>query len=56
MQRKKTPAGHHRFGLARLVLFFFLFFFVLAFPAELAGCIFQPVLSARGTLLFLPGR
>ena len=35
MQRKKVPAGHHRFGLA--------------------GCLFQPVLTARGTLLFLPG-
>ena len=42
MQRKKVPAGHHRFGLARLVL-------------VLAGCLFQPVLTARGTLLFLPG-
>ena len=24
-------------------------------PAGLAGCLFQPVLAARGTLLFLPG-
>lgn len=56
MQRKKTPAGHHRFGLARLILVLLLLFLVLAFAAGLAGCIFQPMLSARGTLLFLPER
>ena len=27
MQRKKVPAGHHRFGLARLVLVLALLFF-----------------------------
>ena len=48
MQRKKVPAGHHRFGLARL-------FLVVALTAGLAGCLFQPVLATRGTLLFLPG-
>jgi hypothetical protein len=53
MQRKKVPAGHHRFGLARLVLA--LLFLVVALTAGLAGCLFQPVLAARGTLLFLPG-
>ena len=50
MQRKKVPAGHHRFGLARLVLVLALLFLV-----GLAGCLFQPVLATRGTLLFLPG-
>lgn len=55
MQRKKAPAGHHRFGLARLVLVLALLFFVVALTAGLAGCLFQPVLTARGTLLFLPG-
>lgn len=54
MQRKKVPAGHHRFGLARLVLVLALLFFVVALTAGLAGCLFQPVLTARGTLLFLP--
>ena len=54
MQRKKVPAGHHRFGLARLVLVLALLF-VVALTAGLAGCLFQPVLAARGTLLFLPG-
>ena len=56
MQRKKVPAGHHRFGLARLVLVLALLFLVVALTAGLAGCLFQPVLAARGTLLFLPGR
>ena len=55
MQRKKVPAGHHRFGLARLVLVLALLFLVVALTAGLAGCLFQPVLAARGTLLFLPG-
>ena len=32
-----------------------LLFFVVALTAGLAGCLFQPVLTARGTLLFLPG-
>ena len=50
MQRKKVPAGHHRFGLARLVLVLALLFLVVALTAG-----FQPVLAARGTLLFLPG-
>jgi fumarate reductase subunit C len=27
----------------------------VALTAGLAGCLFQPVLAARGTLLFLPG-
>ena len=54
MQRKKVPAGHHRFGLARLVLVLALLFLVVALTAGLAG-LFQPVLAARGTLLFLPG-
>ena len=52
MQRKKVPAGHHRFGLARLVLVLALLFLVVALTAGLAGCLFQPVLAARGTLLF----
>ena len=52
MQRKKVPAGHHRF---RLVLVLALLFLVVALTAGLAGCLFQPVLAARGTLLFLPG-
>ena len=52
MQRKKVPAGHHRFGLTRLVLVLALLFLVVALTA---GCLFQPVLAARGTLLFLPG-
>lgn len=56
MQHKKVPAGHHRFGLARLVvLVLALLFLVVALTAGLAGCLFQPVLAARGTLLFLPG-
>ena len=49
MQRKKVPAGHHRFGLARLVLVLALLFLVVALTAGLAGCLFQPVLTARGT-------
>ena len=55
MQRKKVPAGHHRFGPARLVLVLALLFLVVALTAGLAGCLFPPVLAARGTLLFLPG-
>lgn len=55
MQRKKVPAGHHCFGLARLVLVLALLFLVVALTAGLAGCLFQPVLATRGTLLFLPG-
>ena len=50
MQRKKVPAGHHRFGLTRLVLVLALLFLVVALTAGLAGCLFQPVLAARGTL------
>ena len=46
MQRKKVPAGHHRLALL---------FLVVALTAGLAGCLFQPVLATRGTLLFLPG-
>ena len=45
MQRKKVPAGHHRFGLARLVLVLALLFLVVALTAGLAGCLFQPVLA-----------
>ena len=30
MQRKKVPAGHHRFGLTRLVLVLALLFLVVA--------------------------
>ena len=55
MQRKKVTAGHHRFGLARLVLVLALLFLVVALTAGLAGCLFQPVLATRGTLLCLPG-
>ena len=55
MQRKKVPAGHHRFGLARLVLVLALLFLVVALTAGLAGCLFQPGLAARGTLLFSAG-
>ena len=55
MQRKKVPAGHHRFGLARLVLVLALLFLVVALTAGLAGCLFQPVQAARSPLLFLPG-
>ena len=36
MQRKKVPAGHHRFGLARLVLVLALLFLVVALTAGLA--------------------
>ena len=39
MQRKKVPAGHHRFGLARLVLVLALLFLVVALTAGLAGCL-----------------
>ena len=35
MQRKKVPAGHHRFGLARLVLVLALLFLVVALTAGL---------------------
>ena len=38
-----------------LVLVLALLFLVVALTAGLAGCLFQPVLTARGTLLFLPG-
>ena len=59
MQRKKVPAGHHRFGLARLVLVLALLFFVVALTAGLAGCLFQPAspghaaVSAGGVNIFV---
>ena len=56
MQRKKVPAGHHRFGLARLVLVLALLFFVVALTAGLAGCLFQPVLTAGARCCFCRGR
>ena len=56
MRRKPSRTGHPRFGLARLVLILALLFLVVALTAGLAGCLFQPVLTARGTLLFLPGK
>ena len=55
MRRKPSRTGHPRFGLARLILILALLFLVVALAAGLAGCLFQPVLAARGTLLFLPG-
>ncbi len=55
MQRKKVPAGHHRFGLARLVLVLALLFLVVALTAGLAGCLFQPVLAARARCCFCRG-
>ena len=55
MQRKKVPAGHHRFGLARLVLEQAQLNLVVALPASQANFQFQPEQTARGTLLFLPG-
>ena len=42
MQRKKVPAGHHRFGLARLVLVLALLFFVVALTAGLAAACSSP--------------
>ena len=42
MQRKKVPAGHHRFGLARLVLVLALLFLVVALTAGLAVPARQP--------------
>ena len=38
-----------------LLLVLALLFLVVALTAGLASCLFQPVLAARGTLLFLPG-
>ena len=55
MQRKKVPAGHHRFGLARLVLVLALLFLVVALTAGLGGCLFPAVLGAPGPLRVLPG-
>ena len=54
MQRKKSTHPHappHR----RLVGVLLLFVLVLAVAGGLFSCAFQPMLAARGTLLFLPG-
>lgn len=55
MRRKPSRTGHPRFGAARLVLVLLLAGLVLAAAGGLAGCLFQPVISSRGTMLFLPG-
>lgn len=52
--RHSSPAGHSRFALARLLLFLLLAGLVLAAMGGLTSCLFQPMLAARGTLLFLP--
>ncbi len=53
-RRHPSPAGHSRFAWARLVLILLLLGLVLAAAGGLSSCLFQPMLTARGTLLFLP--
>lgn len=52
MQRKQGP--RRSFHAPRLMLLL-LFALVLAVAGGLFSCAFQPMMAARGTMLFLPG-
>ena len=43
------------FPRSRLMLLLLLFALVLAVAGGLFSCAFQPMMAARGTMLFLPG-
>ena len=53
MQRKQGPRRSSH--APRLVLLLLLFALVLAVAGGLFSCAFQPMMAARGTMLFLPG-
>ena len=53
MQRKQGPRRSSH--APRLVLLSLLFVLVLAVAGGLFSCAFQPMMAARGTMLFLPG-
>ena len=52
MQRKQ---GSRRSSLAPRLMLLLLFALVLAVAGGLFSCAFQPMMAARGTMLFLPG-
>lgn len=53
MQRKQGPRRSSH--APRLVLLLLLFALVLAVAGGLFSCAFQPMMTAHGTMLFLPG-
>ena len=55
MQRKKSSSGHPGSILLRGLFILLLLVLVLAVIQFFSDCLFQPVYSSRGTLLFLPG-
>ncbi len=52
MQRKQ---GSRRSSHAPRLILLLLFALVLAVAGGLFSCAFQPMMAARGTMLFLPG-
>ena len=52
MQRKQ---GSRRFSHAPRLVLLLLFALVLAVAGGLFSCAFQPMMAARGAMLFLPG-
>lgn len=56
MQRKKVPAGHHRFGLARLVLVLALLFLVVALTAGWRAACSSPYWPPGARCCFCRGR
>lgn len=52
MQRKQGP---RRSSYAPRLMLLLLFALVLAVAGGLFSCAFQPMMAARGTMLFLPG-
>lgn len=52
MQRKQ---GSRRSSHAPRLMLLLLFVLVLAVAGGLFSCAFQPMMAARGTMLFLPG-
>ena len=52
MQRKH---GSRRSSHAPRLMLLLLFALVLAVACGLVSCAFQPMMAARGTMLFLPG-
>ena len=52
MQRKQ---GSRRSSHAPRLVLLLLFVLVLAVAGGLFSCAFQPMMTARGTMLFLPG-
>ena len=53
MQRKQGPRRSSH--APRLMLLLLIFALVLAVAGGLFSCAFQPMMAARGTMLFLPG-